>query len=142
MTREKFNMVQRVRRSWQGLNVDLSSLLKEIIQFFESKKFDDITALQTETGYEVIAGYSKQYKMERSVSVTVEGKPEDFTVNLTSLGERKLARARALPEAIGWGEGRQVLYLMNLKSEEALLKLEIDFGRELNEIVARTKKPA
>ena len=61
------------------MNVNLSNLVKKIIQFFESKEFNSITAFETEMGYRVIAGDSKHYKMENVVSVTIEGKPDDFT---------------------------------------------------------------
>ena len=78
-----------MQKNWKSLNVNLSDLLQKIIQFFESKEFNNVTALKTETGYEVIAGDSKRYKMQNDVSVKIEGRQDDFTVGLTSSKEQK-----------------------------------------------------
>ncbi len=132
-------MVQRVQRTWQGLNVDLSKLVKEIIQFFELNKFDNVTALETETGYQVIAGDSKRYKILNDATTTITGKPEDFTVSLTFSGERKQS---SLPLTLASMIGLGYFNLKNFRSEEAMRKLEIDFGRELSKMIERTREPA
>lgn len=128
-----------MQRNWRDLNVNLSNLVQKIIQFFESKEFNDVTALETETGYQVIAGDSKFYKMENDVTVTIEGKPDDFTVSLTSCRE---ARARAtLPLILTSMFGGGYFLLKNFRSEEAMQKLERDFREKMDSMIAQTQEP-
>jgi hypothetical protein len=127
-----------VHKNWKDLNVNLSVLVQKTIQFFESNEFNNVTALKTETGYQVIAGDSKWYKMENDVSVTVEGKPDDFTVSLTSCKEEK---KYGLPLILTSMFGGGYFLLKNFRSEEAMQKLERDFGEKIKGIIARSQEP-
>jgi hypothetical protein len=127
-----------VHKNWKDLNVDLSNLVQKTIQFFESNEFNNVTALKTETGYQVIAGDSKRYKMGNDVSVTVEGKPNDFTVSLTSCKEEK---KYGLPLILTSMFGGGYFLLKNFRSEEAMQKLERDFGEKIEGIVAQSQEP-
>jgi len=130
-------MVNLVQKNWKGLNVDLSGLVQKMIQFFESKQFNNVTALKTETGYEVIAGDSKQYKMENDVSATIEGRPDDFNVSLDSCKrEKRFTLPLFLTSMFGGG----YLLLKDFRSEEEMQKLERDFRREIESMVAQTRK--
>ncbi len=131
-------MVQLVHKNWKDLDVNLSNLVQKTIQFFESNEFDNVTALKTETGYQVIAGNSKRYKMENDVSVTVEGKPDDFTVSLTSCKEEK---KYGLPLILTSMFGGGYFLLKNFRSEEAMQKLERDFGEKIKGIIAQSQEP-
>jgi hypothetical protein len=129
-------MVHFVRRSWKDLNVNLSNLLQKMIQFFESKEFKNVTALETESGYQMIAGDSKHYKMENDVSVTIEGKPDDFTISLTSCKEeRRFTLPLVLTQMFGGG----YFLLKNFRSEEAMQKLERDFGQKIDNMIAQAQ---
>lgn len=127
-----------MQKSWKDLNVNLSNLLQKIIQFFESNKFNNVTALKTETGYEVIAGDSNRYKMQNDVSVTIEGKPDDFTVDLTSSKEQ---RTSTLPLILTSMFGGGYFLLKNFRSDEAMQKLERDFRAEIDKMVWQTQQP-
>lgn len=126
-----------VQKNWKDLNVDLSNLAQKIIEFFESREFNNVTALKTETGYQVIAGDSKRYKMENDVSVTIEGKPDDFTVSLTSCKEEKRS---TLPLILTQMFGGGYLLLKNFRSEEAMQKLERDFREKIDNMVTQTQE--
>jgi hypothetical protein len=130
-------VVHFVQRNWKDLNVNLSNLVQKVIQFFESREFNDITALKTETGYEVIAGDSRHYKMENNVSVTIEGKPEDFTISLTSCKEEKRP---TLPLILTSMFGGGYFLLKNFRSEEAMQKLERDFREKIDDMVTQTQE--
>jgi hypothetical protein len=132
-------MVSPVQKSCIGLNVSLSSLVKEIIQFFESKEFNNVTALETETGYQVIAGDSKHYKIEKDVSVTIQGKANDFTISLTSNTEE---RRPSLPLILTSMFGGGYFLLKNFRSEEAMQKLERDFRERISKMIEQAQEPS
>jgi hypothetical protein len=131
-------MVHTVQTNWKDLNVNLQNLLQVMIQFFESKQFNNVTALQTEKGYQLIAGDSKHYKMENDVSVTIEGKPDDFTVTLTSCREDKNP---PLPLILMSMFGGGYFLLKNFRSEEAMQKLERDFRERIGKMIEQTQEP-
>jgi len=126
-----------VQTSWKGQNVNLANLVQKIIQFFESNRFDNVTALKTETGYQVIAGDSNRYKMENDVSVTVNGMPDDFSVSLTSCKqEKKFALPLILTSMFGGG----FFVLKDLKSDEAMQKLERDFRAKIGNMIEQSRE--
>jgi len=125
-----------VQKNWKELNVNLSDLVQKIIQFFESKQFNNVTALKTETGYMIIAGDSKQYKMENDVSAKVEGRPDDFSVTLASCKQEKRV---TLPLFLTSMFGGGYLLLKDFRSEEAMQKLERDFKLEIDHMIAQTQ---
>lgn len=127
-----------MQRTWKDLNVNLSNLVQKIIEFFESKEFKNITAFKTETGYQVVAGDSKHYKMQSEVSVTVEGKPDDFTINLTPCKEEKRF---TLPLILTSMFGGGYFLLRDFRSQEAMQKLEKDFREKTSNMIAQTWEP-
>ena len=129
-------MVLHVQKALKDLNVNLSELTQKIVQFFEAEEFNAITALQTENGYQIVAGDSKCYRMENDVSVTVAGTPDDFTVSLTSSKEEKRT---TLPLMLASMFGGGYFLLKNLKSDEAMLKLERDFRQRIDRMIEQTR---
>ena len=127
-----------MQRNWKDLNVNLSSLVQKIVEFLESKEFNNVTALETETGYQVIAGDSKNYKMENDVSITIEGKPNDITINLASCKEEKRFE---LPLILTQMFGGGYFLLKNFRSEEAMQKLERDFRGKMDSMIEQTQQP-
>ena len=124
-----------MKKSWANLNVNLSSLVRNVIRFFESNKFNDVTALKTQTGYEVVAGDSGLYKIENKVSVTIDGNPDDFTISLTSLQKEKTIPVSPLLTAM-FGGG--YLIVKQFRSEEAMRKLERDFSEKIDALVKQS----
>jgi len=127
-----------MQKTWSNQNVNLDALTKQIIRFFESKKFDDIIASETETGYKIIAGNSPHYKMQNDTSVTIDGKPDNFSINLESYKEEKMKFPIMLTTMFGGG----YFFLKNLKSEESRYKFEKDFWQNINSISIQTKDSA
>ena len=127
-----------MQKTWSNQNVNLDALTKQIIRFFESKKFDDIIASETETGYKIIAGNSPHYKMQNDTSVTIDGKPDNFSINLESYKEEKMKFPIMLTTMFGGG----YFFLKNLKSEESRYKFEKDFWQNINSIIIQTKDSA
>jgi len=126
-----------VQKYFRDMNVNLSELVKKIIEFFESEKFNNVTALKTETGFQVIAGDSSRYKMENDVSVNIQGKPDDFTISLTSCKQEKTNRT---PMMLAQMFGLGYFYLKSFRSEEAMLKLETSFGKKIDNMIAQTRE--
>ena len=128
-----------MQKNWTGLNVNFSSLVQKVIQFFESNEFNDVTAFKTETGYEVAAGDSKRYKMQNDVSVTIEGNPDNLTISLVSCKEKKRS---TLPIILTSMLGGGYFLLKDFRSEEAMQKLERDFRERIGSIVTQAREPS
>jgi hypothetical protein len=126
-----------VQKNYRDPNVNLSDLVKKIIDFFESEKFNNVTALKTETGFQVIAGDSDRYKMENDVSVDIKGNPDDFTISLTSCKEEKTNRT---PMMLAQMFGLGYFYLKSVRSQEAMLKLETNFRKKIDNMIAQARE--
>ena len=127
-----------MQKTWSNQNVDLSIITQRIIQFFEEKKFD-ITALETEKGYQIIAGASPYYKMESYTSVLIEGKPEDFSVNLEPCNQEKTFK---LPAMLTTMFGGGYFLLKHLRSDEVWMTFSRDFWRRVDSIIMNLKGTA
>jgi hypothetical protein len=125
-----------MQKDWQNLHVDLSALTQKVIQFLDSEKFGSIIDVETETGHKVIAGESPHYKMRDSISVTIEGEPDNFTVKLETTNEKKGPK---LPMLIASMFGGGYLLVRDMKSEEAMLKFERDFWRKMSSLVIQAE---
>jgi len=113
-----------MQRSWTGRNVDLALLTKFIADFFKEKDFEAIKG-QTPTGYQILAEDSPYFRLQGYVSVTIEGRPEDFAIKL-DLCTKKKKHFRLSPFLLSmFGYG--YFHLQELKSDEALMKLEKEF---------------
>jgi len=122
-----------MHRNWNGKNVDLALLTTRIGDFFKVKDFEAVKG-EIPTGYQIFAENSPHYKMNGYVSVTVEGKPDDFIVEFKLCTDKKKP---AFPHSVllesmilgGYFVSRR------LKSEESLLMLEKDFWRHVENAV-------
>lgn len=129
-----------MQKRWLNQNVNIGTLTHELIGFFDAKKFD-ITALKTETGYEIIAGNSPQYKMNSKILVTIDGKPNDFSIKLELHSEKKTENF-AFPPILTTMFGGGYFLLKRLKSDETWMVFKKDFWSHANSIVAHIKDPA
>jgi len=121
-----------MQRSWAKKNVDLALLTARIGDFFKKKDFEAIKG-KTPTGYQILAEDSPYFKMQGYVSVTIEGKPEDFTVKLDHCGNKK-RHSWVSPFLLSMLGGGYFL-LQRLKSEEAWIKLEKELWRHVENLV-------
>jgi hypothetical protein len=122
-----------MQRHWKEKNVDLALLTTRIEDFFKEKNFDAIKG-EVPTGYQILAEDSPFYKIIGHVSVTIEGNPDDFTVEFELSEERK---KHSLPRGIFFESMffGGYLTLRRLKSSEAWVKLGEDFWSHVENAV-------
>jgi hypothetical protein len=68
-----------MEKRWINKHVDLALLTTRIGEFFKRKDFNAIKG-DTPTGHQIFAEDSLHYRLDGCVSVTIEGKPDDFVV--------------------------------------------------------------
>jgi len=121
-----------MQRSWTGRNVDLALLTKRIGDFFKEKDFEAIKG-QTPTSYQILAEDSPYFRLQGYVSVTIEGRPENFTIKLDLCAKKKkhLRLSPFLLNMFGFG----YFHLQELRSDEAWMKLEKEFWRHVENVV-------
>jgi hypothetical protein len=124
-----------MHKNWKEKNVDLALLTTRIGDFFKVNDFEAVKGTIS-TGYQIFAENSPYFKINGYVSVTIEGTPEDFTVNFELCTDKK---KRDLPHSIFLESMFLGGYfiLRRLKSEEAWLKLEKEFWRHVENAVLR-----
>jgi len=129
-----------MRKNWKEKNVDLALLTTGIGDFFKEKDFEAIKG-EMPTGYQILAQDSPHFKIIGYVSATVEGNPDDFTVDFELNEEKKkhsLPRSIFLESMIFGG------YLLSrkLKSEESWWKLEKEFWSHVENAVLQLTNSA
>jgi len=126
---------QRMQKSFER-KTNLETLTKQIIQFFEVKKFEDITALQNDDGYQIIAGNSRTYKLRSDLKVNIHKEKNGFTISLNPLKETKRFN---FPMTLATMFGGGYFLLKDLKSDEAWVKIEREFWNQVRNNIADTK---
>lgn len=120
-----------MEKRWMNKGVDLASLTTQIGNFFKERDFEAIKG-QTSEGYNIFAEDSPHFKLDGYISVTIEGKPNDFIVKLELCQKKKHLLAPILLTTMFFG-GYPLL--KKLKSEEEWIKLEKEFWSHLNNMV-------
>jgi hypothetical protein len=124
-----------MEKKWINRNIDLSLLTTHLGEFLKTKEFNGVKG-RTETGYQILAGDSKHYKLEGHISVTIEGKPEDFSIKLELCKEGKknegLPRSIMLSTMFGGG----YFLRKQLKSDEEWLKFKRDFWIHVDKAIS------
>jgi len=115
-----------MQRNWTGKNVDLNELTTHISRFFKEKDFEAIKG-EIPTGHQILAEDSPHFKINGYISVTVEGRSNDFVVKLEHCGKDKHPRFFSVFLTTMLGGG----YFLSrrLKSEETWMKLEKEFWK-------------
>lgn len=127
-----------MQRNWTEKNVNLSLLATHIDNFFKEKGFET-TREEVPTGYQILAENSQYFKIQGYVRVTIEGRPQDFNVELDHCGKQKYSGfSSLLLRMIGGG----YLVLRELKSEDTWRELEKQFWRHVENIVLRLSNSA
>jgi hypothetical protein len=129
-----------MHKNWKDKNVDLALLTTCIGDFLRVKDFEAVKGT-VPTGYQIFAENSPYFKINGCVSVTVEGTPENFTVNFELCMDKK---KRGLPHSIFLESMFLGGYFIRkrLKSEEAWLKLEKEFWNHAENAVLRLSNSA
>jgi len=112
-----------MQRSWTNKNVNLETLIDTIGEFFKAKDFEAVK-MQTEDRYKILAWDSTYYKFTGTVTLTLEGKPDNFIISLELSREKK----RSLPSSIilttMFGGG--YFLMKQLKSDEEWIRFKRD----------------
>lgn len=129
-----------MQRNWKEKNVDLALLTNRLGDFFKVKDFEAVQG-EIPTGYQIFAEHSPYFKMSGYVGVTVEGKPDDFTVDFKLCPDKKKPD---FPHSILLESMLIGGYFLSrrLKSEETLLNLEKDFWRHVENAVLQLSNSA
>ena len=117
-------------------DVDLALLADETSRFLENKGFE-VVKIETETGHKIIAGNSPNYKME-DMLITFDGKPEDFTIDLESAGEKKEDQS-SLPVMLATMMGFGYFVLKRMKSDETWVRFKAEFSRQMSLMIANLR---
>lgn len=128
-----------MQRNWTKKNVDLALLTARIADFFKEKDFEAIKG-ETSTGYQILGEDSPHFKIPGYVSVTIEGKPEDFTVKLDHCRNKK--RPPRFSPFLLTMFGGGYLISRRLKSEEAWTKLETELWKHVEKAVSHSTNSA
>jgi hypothetical protein len=127
-----------MQKRWLKENVAIALLADRICQFFKSKEFD-FTMIETDNGYQIIAGNSPRYKMNSNVQVTIDESSEDFILDLELL---KKDRRFKFPIILSAMFGGGYFLLKNLKSEESWGEFQRDFWQSMKIIILALKDSA
>jgi len=121
-----------MHRDWHDRNVDLNSLQEKIADFFNDNDFD-VAIVQTQNGYQLTAKGSPTYSVGGLILVTIEGKPEEFSIRLELQKKppSKLMSSPILLTLIGGG----YFLSQRLKADDAWLKFKNGFWQNIERIV-------
>jgi len=128
-------MVWRMQKSFER-EANLETLTRQIVRFFDVKKFEDITAFQNDDGYQIIAGNSRTYKLRSDLKVDIHKEKNGFTISLNTLKETKRFN---FPMTLATMFGGGYFLLRDLKSQEAWVKIEREFWNHVHSVIADTK---
>jgi hypothetical protein len=120
-----------MEKRWTNKNVDLALLTARIGDFFKERDFEAMKG-ETAAGYQILAEDSPSFRLGGCVSVTIEGKKDDFTVKLELFKkEKKRSLTPILLTTMFLGG---YFLKSKLRSEEDWMKLEKEFWRYLNSL--------
>jgi hypothetical protein len=112
-----------MKTQWKDRDIQLSTLVKLVCQFFEETNFT-VSVSNPNADYFVLAKPKRRHEICENIQVFIEGDPNDFTVKFVAgAHSRDLIFFGALTSFLGGGS----LGLKGLKSKEALEKLERNF---------------
>lgn len=118
-----------MEKKWTGKNVDLSLLINQIGNFFKERDFNAIKG-ETQTGYQILAEDSPQFRLDGYVSVTIDGNSNQFTVKFEQC--RKEKRFSNLPDKLTIMFIGGYFFTRKLKAEEDWMTLEKEFWRHID----------
>jgi hypothetical protein len=125
--------METAERKWTMNNIDLDQFTLKIGDFFGERDFE-VVRDKIPTGYQILSGNSSRFKLIGHVSVTVEGKPDDFTIKL-ELVEKKRRYSKYgsfLLSLLGGG----ILMRQEAESMDAWMKLQKEFWPYVENLVS------
>lgn len=122
-----------MQKNWKGKNVGLALFTTYIGDFFKARDFEAIKG-EIPTGYQIFAADSPYFKLEGYVSVSIEGKPEDFIVKV-DLCNKQTKNVFLLPTFLVTMFTGGYFFLRKLKSDESWMKLEKELWQHIENVV-------
>lgn len=123
---------------WEGRNIQLSTLVDFICQFFRERSFT-VSLTRSNTSHHVVVKPRRAHKIAENIHVSVDGKPDNFTVKFNAgRHSQVLVMFGALTTYFGGGS----FHLKGVKSKEALRQLEREFWFCLTEKISRGRAHA
>ena len=121
-----------MQKNWTERNVDLTKLTAHLGGFFKEKDFEAVKG-ERPTGHQILATDSPYFKINGYVSVTIEGKPNNFVVNLELCSKDK--SSPFIPNFLTSMLGGGYFILRQLKSTEVWMKFEKEFWKYVDNAV-------
>ncbi|MEM3627859.1 MAG: hypothetical protein QXJ11_06200 [Candidatus Bathyarchaeia archaeon] len=120
-------------KKWFEKNVDLALLTEHIGNFFKTKDFEAIRG-ETPNGYQILAANSPRFFIEGYICLTIEGKPENFTVkcDLCRKDNDNFFLLNPITRMFIGG----YWFLRKLKSDETWRKLEKELEQYIENVVS------
>jgi hypothetical protein len=128
-----------MEKRWTGKNVDLALLTTGIGDFLKEKQFEAIKG-ETASGYHIFAQGSLDYRLGGYVTVTIEGKPDDFTVKLEFSKENEKRSLSTMWLTTMFLSG--YFLKAKLRAEEDWTKFKKDFWTCLDNLVGSRGFPS
>jgi len=123
-----------MKRKWNNKNVDLKLLTTYIGEFLKKKDFEAVKG-EIPTGYQIFAENSPYFKLDGYVSVAIEGKSSDFTIELELCKGKKNSLIEPVLLTTMFFGG--YFLKRKLKSDEDWIKFKNEFWRYVENAVLR-----
>jgi hypothetical protein len=121
-----------LRRDWTGRNVNLKKLIDRLSDFLKEKDFEAVRG-EKENGFQFFAQNSSFYKFNGYFTITIEGKPEEFFVELELSDKAKKAHLYPVMSTTLLGGG--YFLLRSLKAREEWSRFERDFWEYTDRVI-------
>ena len=122
-----------MEKTWKGKNVSLDLFTTYIGEFFKTRDFEAVRG-EIPTGYQIFAADSPHCKLEGYVNVSIEGKPEDFTVKIDLCSKEKKGAFRPPTFLVTMFTGGY-FFLRKFRSDEAWMNLEREFWHHVENAI-------
>ncbi|MEM3616533.1 MAG: hypothetical protein QXJ31_01285 [Candidatus Bathyarchaeia archaeon] len=120
-----------MKRYWSNRNIDLKALKEEVIELLKEDYFD-IDTHEMEDAYQIIAKSSPNYNLDGHVIITLQGKPEEVSIEIEL--QRKRQRIFTAPLLLTFLGGGYWLS-QRLKSDEEWLEFKRRFWERIDVII-------
>jgi hypothetical protein len=116
-----------MRRNWTNRNVDLKILKEKIIEFLKENYFD-MDVNENGNQYLITAKSSPNYYIEGQIAITLQGKPEEFSIDIELRRKKQRIFSPLLLAFLGGGYWLS----QNLKSDEEWLEFRRKFWEQID----------